>query len=169
MPDGSSLRDATGCRLRNGRDLTRMRLKRQTVQVAAPRELVFEVVAAAGKKTGETADGILVEFETQLGERVIKTVEEVRLRPPHSIAYRWVEGPLEGVEEEIRFEQSRPGQTEMIYSGSLAPAPGVSGWLRTILMVRPTFNRLVSEHLEQGKQVAETRAERSRIHPRREG
>lgn len=146
-----------------------MHLKRQKVLVAAPRELLFEVVAAAGKKIGKTADGTLVEFETQLGDRMVKTVEEVRLRAPYSIAYRWVEGPLDGVEEEIRFEQAGPGDTVMVYSGDLQSAPGVRGWLRTILVVRPIFNRLVKEHLAQGKQVAERRAERSRIHPRREG
>lgn len=151
-----------------GHELSRIRLKRQTVQVAAPRELTFEVVAAAGKKTGETEDGILVEFETQMGDRVIKTIEQVRLRPPDSIAYRWLEGPLDGVEEEIRFEPNRPGGTSMTYSGTLEAPGGVTGWLRTMFVVRPIFNRLVTEHLEQGKQMAEKRAKRSRVHPRRE-
>lgn len=130
-------------------------MKRQTVHVAAPRELTFEVVAAAGKKTGETGDGILVEFETQLGNRVIKTLEEVRPRPPDSITYRWLEGPLDGVEEEVRFEQNPSGETSMTYSGTLEPPGGIAGWLRTMFAVRPIFNRLVTEHLEQGKQVAE--------------
>ncbi|MFN2389957.1 MAG: hypothetical protein ABR575_10195 [Actinomycetota bacterium] len=143
-----------------------MRLKRQTVRVAAPRELTFEVVAAAGKQTGETDNGVLVEFETRLGDRVIKTIEEVQLRPPDSIAYRWLEGPLEGVEEEIRFEQGRAGETVMTYSGSLEGPCGIVGRLRTMLVVRPIFNRLVAEHLEQGKRMAEKRAERSRVHPR---
>lgn len=146
----------------------RVRLKRQTVHVTAPRELAFEVVADAGNKTGDTANGVLVEFETKLGDRVIKTIEEVRLRPPKSIAYRWVEGPLDGVEEEIRFEQQVPGQTSMIYSGSLQAPAGIVGWLRTMFVVRPIFNRLVTEHLEQGKQMAEKRAQRSRVHPRPE-
>lgn len=143
-----------------------MRLKRQTAHVAAPRELTFEVVAAAGKRTGETDNGILMEFETQLAERIIKTVEEVELRPPESIRYRWVEGPLEGVEEEIHFTDGHRGGTFMTYSGSLAAGSGIRGWLRTMFVVRPTFNRLVTEHLEQGKRMAERRAERSRIHPR---
>ncbi len=144
-----------------------MQLKRQTVRVAAPRELCFEVVAAAGKKTGETDNGILVEFETNLGDRVVKTVEELRLDPPDSITYRWLEGPLDGVEEEIRFEQHGP-ETLMSYSGTLEVPAGISGWLRTMFVVRPIFDRLVAEHLEQGKQMAEKRAKRSRVAPRRE-
>jgi hypothetical protein len=145
--------------------LKQVRLKRQTVQVAAPRELTFEVVAAAGKKIGETEDAILVEFETQVRGRTIKTIEEVRLSPPDLIAYRWVEGPLDGVEEEIRFESTSEG-TSMTYSGTLEAPGGLIGWLRAQLVVRPIFNRLVTEHLEQGKQMAERRAERSRLYPR---
>lgn len=147
-----------------------MRLKRQTVHVAAPRELTFEVVAAAGKKIGDTDNGIVVEFETRWGGRSIKTVEEVRLRPPDSIAYRWLEGPLDGVEEEIRFEQHPSRETSMTYSGTFEVPGDIAGWLRAMLVVRPIFDRLVADHLEQGKQMAEKRAGRSRIHPpRREG
>ncbi len=164
--DGSCSLVTADLELQIGPELSRVRLKRQTVRVAAPRELTFEVVAAAGKKTGETDDGIIVEFETQRGGRVITTIEELRLRPPHSIAYRWLEGPLDDVEEEIRFEQHGPGETLMTYSGSLGAPRGVVGWLRTFFVVRPIFNRLVTEHLLEGKRVAEKRAARSRVHPR---
>lgn len=167
MPAGSSSRDGIRIEPRKEPELRRVRLKRQTVRVAAPRALTFEVVASAGRRMGETDNGILVEFETQLGDRVIKTVEEVELRPPDTIRYRWVEGPLEEVEEEIRFTDGEPGQTLVTYSGSLAAGSGVGGWLRTLFLVRPTFNRIVTEHLEQGKRMAEKRAERSRVHPRR--
>lgn len=107
-----------------------------------------------------------MEFETRLGDRVIKTVEEVQLRRPDRIGYRWVEGPLDGVEEEIRFEEQRRGETLMTYSGSLEAPRGLVGWLRTFFFVRPVFNRLVGEHLVEGKRVAERRAARSRVHPR---
>lgn len=50
----------------------------------------------------------------------------------------------------------------MTYSGSR----GLRGWLRTVFAVRPTFNRLVTEHLDQGQQMAEKRAKRSRVHRR---
>ncbi len=140
-------------------------MKRQTVEVAAPRELVFEVVASAGKTVGDTERGKLVEFETHWRDEVIKTVEELILDPPSRIGYRWVEGPLDDVEEEIRFDAPAPDRTVMTYSGRLHAGAGVAGWLRTLLFVRPIFNRLVREHLLEGKRIAEKRAQRSRVHP----
>jgi hypothetical protein len=38
--------------------------------------------------------------------------------------------------------------------------------LRMVLFVRPVFNRLVSEHLEEARRMAERRAKRSRLFPR---
>jgi hypothetical protein len=89
------------------------------VRVAARRELVYEVVAAAGRTVGDTGREKLVEFETRWRGRVIKTIEAVELDSLERIRYRWVEGPLEGVEEEIRFKDSGLEATELIYSGRL--------------------------------------------------
>ncbi len=141
-----------------------LKLKQQTVAVEAPRELVFEVVASAGKTVGETDGAKLVEFETEWQQRVIKTTEEVRLDPPREIAYRWVEGPLEHVEERISFESHTDGSTLMTYSGEIGAGRGIAGWLRTAIVVRPVFNRLVREHLEEGKRLAERRARRSQLY-----
>ena len=146
--------------------MRKVELKLQSVEVAAPPELVFEVVAGAGKTVGKTERGNLVEFETTWREKVIKTIEEVELDPPRRIGYRWIEGPLDYVVEEIRFEPVGSGKTVMTYSGRLGAPPGLIGWLRTMLFVRPVFNRLVREHLFEGKHIAETRAQRSRVHPR---
>lgn len=146
--------------------MRKVELKRQSVDVAAPPELVFEVVASAGKTVGKTERGSLVEFETTWREKVIKTIEEIELDPPRRIGYRWIEGPLDDVVEEIRFEPAGSDGTAMTYSGSLGAPPGLIGWLRTFLLVRPIFNRLVREHLFEGKRIAETRAQRSRVYPR---
>lgn len=140
-------------------------LKRHTVTVAAPRDLLFEVVASAGTTVGSTARGELVEFETKVGDRVVKTVEEVVLDPPHRIGYRWIEGVLDDVEEEIRFESTGTHESRMTYSGHIGAQRGLAGWFRSFLFVRPTFNRLVRDHLSEGKRIAEKRAQRSRIHP----
>jgi hypothetical protein len=113
---------------RQGSDLGNVRtvrLKKQKVRVYAPRELVYEVVAAAGKTVADDGREKLVEFETRWRGRVIKTTEAVELDSPERIRYRWVEGPLEGVEEEIRFEDSGLEATELIYSGRLQ-LPGAS-------------------------------------------
>lgn len=141
-------------------------LRPQKVEVAAPRELVFEVVASAGKKVGESPEGKLFEFETRWREKVIRTVEAVTLEAPVRIGYRWVEGQLDDVEEQIVFEAPTEHLTVMIYSGRLGTGGGIIGFLRTVLFVRPVFNRLVKEHLLQAKEIAERRALRSRTHPR---
>jgi len=136
------------------------------VDVAAPGELLFEVIASAGRVVGDTHEGKLVEFETSWRDQVIKTVELVMVDPPARIAYRWVEGPLDRVEEEILLEASAPDRTVMAYTGRGGTGAGLRGWLRTLVVVRPIFNRLVLSHLLEGKRLAEERARRSRVHPR---
>lgn len=142
-----------------------MRLKTQSVGVAAPRELVFEVVASGGKDVGQAEDGRLVEFQTEWGGRVITTTEAVSLEPPHRISYRWLTGPLIGVEEEILLEETGPVSTEMTYRGRFRTPKGIVGWFRGASVVRPIFNKLVRQHLEQGRGLAEARARRSRVYP----
>ncbi len=127
---------------------------------------MFEVVSSAGKKIGDSPEGKLVEFETHWRGKQIKTIEAVSLEPPVRIGYRWVEGPLDQVEEEIVFEARAADVTLMRYAGRIAGARGLTGWLRTVLIVRPIFNRLVREHLVAGKEMAEKRARRSHVHPR---
>lgn len=152
---GGTLRDS----------LRTVQLKHQRVDVAAPRDLLFEVVASAGKTIGSTKRGNLVEFETRVRDKVVKTVEEVVLDPPHRIGYRWIEGVLDDVEEEIRFDSIGPHESAMTYSGQFGAQQGVAGWLRSLVFVRPIFNRHVKDHLVEGKRIAEKRARRSRIHP----
>lgn len=142
-----------------------MRLKQQSVEVAAPRKLVFEVVAAAGKKVDGTGTVFTAEFDTSWRGRTIKTVEEIELHRPHRISYRWLEGPLDGVEEDITFDEVGPHQTSMTYRGAFETERGLRGWLRSFFFVRPAFDKLVLEHLREGKRVAEERARRSRVYP----
>jgi len=144
--------------------LKTLRLRRQIVEVDAPQKLVFEIVASAGKTVGRNDAAQLVEFETEWRGRVMKTVEEVRPEFPREIAYRWVKGPLEEVEERIRFEAVTDDVTRVVYTGNIGAGRGVVGRLRTLLFVRPVFNRLVREHLEEGRRIAEKRAQRSRVH-----
>jgi hypothetical protein len=135
------------------------------MRVEAPRELVFEVVSSAGKEVGEAGHEKLIEFETTWRGQVYRTVEAVALYPPDRIAYRWTEGPLSDVEEEIHFGELGPRETEMSYRGSFKAAPGFLGWLRSFIVVRSIFNGSVREHLEEGKRLSEQRALRSRLYP----
>ncbi|MBW3589302.1 MAG: hypothetical protein KY429_07775 [Actinobacteria bacterium] len=75
-------------------------LKSQQLAVRAPAPLPYEVVSSAGK-TLESRDGEkTVEFELEAAGKKVRTVELVVLDPP-MIKYRWLEGPLPFVEEEI--------------------------------------------------------------------
>ena len=144
-----------------------MKLGKQKITIEAPRELCFEVVAAAGKRVEKSSQTEwVVEFVTPAGDREIRTLELVRLEPPTAIHYRWLEGPLSEVEETIRFVDVNGATTKLTYSGSFSVRPGPIGWLIGRLRVRPLFDRLVSEHLQQAKSIAERRARRSRVHPR---
>lgn len=143
-----------------------MNLRRQTVRVAAPRELVFEVVASAGKTAATTSDERIVEFETRWRGRSYRTVEAVTVDPPHRIGYRWISGPLGGVEEEITLDEVDQQTTDMSYRGSFTPPRGFAGWFKAVTVVRPIFNKLVRRHLDEGKNLSETRALRSHVYPR---
>lgn len=142
-------------------------LATQCVRVEAPRDLCFEVVAAAGKVVEKRSDDErVVEFVSEHRGRTVRTIELVKLDPPERILYRWLEGPLPGAEEEISFEVAADGCTEMTYRGSFRPGSGPLRWLLGRLYVKRAFDRLVREHLDQGKQAAERRAARSHVHGR---
>jgi hypothetical protein len=141
-------------------------LKERRVRVEAPRALCFEVVAAAGttrQVLSETEK--IVEFRTDYRGREIVTVERLVLDRPGKIDYRWIEGSLPEVTETISFDEVGPRTTDMIYQGRFAPRRGPLQWLIGRLAVKPAFDRLVLEHLNQGKEVAERRAARSKLNP----
>ena len=143
-----------------------MNLRRQTVRVAAPRELVFEVVSSAGKTAEKSSDERFVEFETSWRGHTYKTVEAVTVDPPHRIGYRWISGPLGGVEEEITLDEVDRQTTDMSYRGSFTPPRGFAGWFKAVTVVRPIFNKLVRRHLDKGRNLSEARALRSHLYRR---
>lgn len=138
------------------------------MSVSAPRELVYEVVATAGRTIGNLEYGRLIEFEISWRGKTIKTFEAVTLDPPRRVGYRWVVGPLDGVSEEILFEERAEDTTEMIYRGSFGSPAGLLGWFRGALVVRPIFNKLVFQHLAEAKNLAEARASRTHTYKREE-
>jgi hypothetical protein len=140
-------------------------LKYRCVRVEAPRGLCFEVVAAAGRTRDELSEiERIVEFRTDYKGREIVTLERVELDPPVRIDYRWIEGPLPEVTETISFEEVGPGTTDMRYCGRFEPRRGAFRWLVGRFVVKPAFDRLVLEHLNQAKEIAERRAARSRLY-----
>jgi hypothetical protein len=140
-------------------------LKDRCVRVEAPRGLCFEVVAGAGRTRDVLSETErIVEFRTDYKGREVVTLERIELDPPVSIDYRWIEGPLPDVTETISFEEVGPRTTDMRYRGRFAPRRGPFSWLVGRFVIKPAFDRLVLELLNQAKEVAERRAARSRLY-----
>lgn len=147
----------------------RVRLRQQDIIIDAAPELCFEVVAAAGRRLEKRSETEwLVEYVTESGDREFKTVELLSLERPRAIHYRWIEGPLPDVHETIRFSAMGGDKTKLTYSGSFSVGKGPVGWFIGLVRVKPLFQRIVGEHLNQAKEIAEKRAERSRVHRRSE-
>lgn len=140
------------------------KLKHQTLLVRAPPELTYQVVASAGRLVEDRGQEKIVDFETQVGERKVVTRELVRLDPPRRIEYEWLRGPLPHVVEEIEV-RPEGDDSRLIYRGEYATARGPWRCLVGIFWVYRVFNRLVLEHLEQAKALAEKRASKSRVFP----
>ncbi len=144
-----------------------MKLTDQDVVINAPRELCYEVVAAAGRRLEKRSDKEwVVEFKTRVGDRDVRTVELLSLERPNAIHYRWLEGPLPKVRETIRFVQVDDRKTRLIYTGRFSLGKGVVGWAIGRMRVKRMFDRLVTEHLSQAKEIAERRAARTNVHAR---
>src|SRR5215218_7292859 len=106
------------------------------LDIAAPPEVVFDVVAAP--YLGRTpralrakldviergADLVLAAHFTRIAPGLtVTTVETVRFEPPHRISFRLVKGPVPHVLEHYALG-ANPGGTEFVYSGEL----GTDGW-----------------------------------------
>jgi hypothetical protein len=143
-----------------------VKLRQQTIVIDAPPELCFEVVAAAGRRLEKRSETEwVVEFTTTAGDREFRTVELLTLERPRSIHYRWLEGPLPEVREEIRFA-ALGDETGLTYNGTFSVGRGALGWIIGRLRVKPLFDRVVKEHLNKAKEIAEKRAARTNVHAR---
>src|SRR5215210_1802420 len=106
-----------------------------TLQIAAPRDVVFDVLAAPylGRtpralerklhvvERGE--DMVLAEHFMPAGDRVATTVETVRFERPSHVHFRLVRGPVPHVVEQFALAEAAEG-TELEYTGEL----GVDLW-----------------------------------------
>lgn len=143
-----------------------IKLRTQSVRADAPQELCFEVVAAAGRKVEEISPTErLVEFNTSYRGREVVTLERLVLRKPARIDYEWVEGPLPYVRESIAFVSKSGGRTSIVYEGEFDVAGGLARLIAR-LWIKSRFERIVLEHLDEAKRIAEQRAERSHVHRR---
>jgi hypothetical protein len=101
-----------------------------TWQIAAPRELVYEVISSPYLRRTPRAlerklrvlergeDMVLAEHFTTVGPLVTTTVETVRFEPHERIHFRLLRGPVPYVVEKFHLHESDDG-TALEYSGEL--------------------------------------------------
>jgi hypothetical protein len=148
-----------------------------TFQIEAPRDLVFEVIAAP--YTGRAPSGSGIDILARSDELVVaahhtrvhfytaRTVEIVELEPPRRVGFRHLAGPVPYAVERFELDGSG-GRTELHYTGEVGIDFFVLGRLAARYWVRPQWERAVREHLEDVKGSAEERAAAHRAREPRE-
>lgn len=141
-----------------------------TVRIAAPRDVVFDVVSAPylGKtpralrakvevlERGE--DMVLAAHHTRAYGLTATTVETVRLERPERVHFRLVRGPVPHVVE--TFVLAEVGDdTELVYSGELGADLWALGRLWGAAVAR-TWEATVAASLDSIRAEAERRAKR---------
>jgi hypothetical protein len=140
------------------------------IRVAAPREVVFDVVAAPYLGRTPRAlesklqviergkDMVLAAHFTQVGGFVTTTVETVRFERPSVVHFRLVRGPVPHVVEQFVLEDVA-GETELEYRGELgADLWALGRWGGARVAVR--WEAAVHGSLDGVKAEAERRAAR---------
>ena len=143
----------------------------QRVQIAAPREVVFDVVAGPYRRTPramshklevlERGDGMVLAAHHTPGAYGLTTttLETVRFEPPGRIAFRLVRGPVPHVVETFELhEAGEAGEaTELIYTGELGTDLWGAGERWGALVAR-SWERAVAASLAGTREEAERRA-----------
>jgi hypothetical protein len=141
------------------------------IRIAAPRDLVFEMirepylghsprgssieVLARGKNLAVAAHHTKVHFYTA------RTVESVKFEPPDRVGFTHLTGPVPHAVEEFVLADA-DGDTELRYSGEVGIDFFFLGRIAGRRWVRPQWERAVREHLEDLKRRGEALAERRR-------
>jgi hypothetical protein len=142
-----------------------------TVRIAAPRELVFEIIAAPylGRTPRDSGIEVLARGDdlavaahyTKVHFYTARTVEAVQFEVPSRVGFRHLTGPVPHAVEEFVLG-AVDGDTELRYGGALGIDFFFLGRLAGRYWVVPQWERTVREHLEDLKQRAELRAARQR-------
>jgi hypothetical protein len=138
------------------------------VAIAAPRDLVFEVISAPylgrarsdGIEILARGEGLVVAaHHTKVHFYTARTVEAVDLQPPARVGFRHLTGPVPyAVEEFVLTDAS--GTTELRYTGEIGIDFFILGRLAGRRWVRPQWERTVRAHLDDVKERAEQRSAR---------
>ncbi|MCI0812684.1 MAG: SRPBCC family protein [Chloroflexi bacterium] len=157
----------------------RIQLKTHRVRIKAPRELIFQKMSSFGRghlkgDTNESSevlsrdgDKLVVKFRTKAGPISYDTVEEITLESPRRITFKHLSGPLHYAWEEFVLEDVSEFETELVHDGEFIwnRIPFI-GWFGGMIYTKPTFERLMIQHMGQIKETCEARAARSRVFPR---
>lgn len=142
-----------------------------SVRIAAPRELVFEVIAgpylgrtpeASGIEVVSRGEGLVVAaHHTPIHFYTARTVEAIDFHPPSRVGFKHLTGPVPYAVEEFALDEVE-GETELRYHGELGIDFYVLGRIAGRHWVRPQWEQVVREHLDDVKARAEQRASRHR-------
>jgi hypothetical protein len=139
-----------------------------TATIRAPRELVFEIIAAPylgrssvpGIEVLARGEGLVVaRHETRVHFYTAQTTEAIDLTPPTRVGFRHLSGPVPHALEEFALEQTDLG-TELRYSGEIGIDFFILGRIAARHWVRPQWEGVVSAHIHDVRQRAEARAAR---------
>jgi hypothetical protein len=138
------------------------------LHIAAPRELVFDVISVPYLgRTPRALEGklrvlerveqmVLAEHYTRVGPLLTTTLETVRFEQPERVHFRLVRGPVPHVAEEFQLREWESG-TELEYSGTLETDLWALGRLWGAAVAR-RWEGAVRESLNAVKAEAERRA-----------
>jgi hypothetical protein len=138
--------------------------------IAAPRELVYEVLSAPylGRVRSDSVELLAGDGEMVVAAHLTRvhfyearTVEVVELEAPSRMGFRHLTGPVPEATEQFRLEVDGEA-TVLRYEGQLGIDFFFLGRLAGRRWVVPQWNRAVAEHLSEVKRIAEQRAERGR-------
>jgi Polyketide cyclase / dehydrase and lipid transport len=142
-----------------------------TIRIAAPPELVFEVISAPYLGRAPRGSGIEVlagddalvvaAHHTKVHFYTARTVEVVAFEPPTSVGFRHLTGPVPHAVEEFALDEVE-GATELRYGGEIGIDFFLLGRIAGRHWVRPQWERAVREHLDEVKERAEQRSARRR-------
>jgi hypothetical protein len=137
------------------------------IRIAAPRELVFEIVSApyvgrtpagSGIDVIAKSDALVVAaHHTKVHFYTARTVEVVEFEPPARVGFTHLTGPVPHAVEEFTLADV-DGGTELRYGGELGIDFFALGRIAARYWVRPQWERTVTDHLEDLKARAEARA-----------
>ncbi len=137
-----------------------------TWEIAAARELVFELIESPYRRTPRAlqdklqvwergSDMVLAAHFTEVGRRRVTTVETVQFKRPHLVRFRLLRGPVPHISETFQLEPAE-GNTLLTWEGELGTDFGALGesWGR---LVATSWARAVEQSIATVKAEAEHR------------